>query len=98
MSRVFYSDYVNHCMRFYARHDKPKFHSEADKHNWAACDNALKTFSDKERETLLTIYRSGDIIADNIYQLSRERGVSQDSIWKLVNELERKIAKRRGLL
>ena len=33
MSRTFYSEYVNHCLRFYARHDRPKFHSEADKHN-----------------------------------------------------------------
>ena len=32
MSRTFYSEYVNHCLRFYARHDRPKFHSEADKH------------------------------------------------------------------
>lgn len=31
MSRTFYSEYVNHCLRFYARHDRPKFHSEADK-------------------------------------------------------------------
>lgn len=98
MSRAFYSDYVNHCMRFYARHEKPKFHSEVDKYNWIACDNALKGFSDKKRETLLTIYREGDTIADNIYQLAKAQGISQNSIWKLVNELERKIAKRRGLL
>lgn len=98
MSRAFYSDYVNHCMRFYARHEKPKFHSAADKNNWTACDNALKGFSDTDRNTLLTIYRDGDTLADNIYQLAKAQGVSQDSIWKLVNELERKIAKRRGLL
>lgn len=98
MSRSFYSEYVNHCMRFYARHPKAKFHSEADKHNWAACEDALNTFSDSDRETLLTIYREGDTIPDNIYQMAKSKGVSQDGIWKLVNELERKITKRRGLL
>ena len=56
MSRTFYSEYVNHCLRFYARHDRPKFHSEADKHNWAACDSALKSFSDNDRAMLLYIY------------------------------------------
>lgn len=98
MARAFYSQYVNHCLRFYARHSNPKFHSESDKHNWAACDNALKDFSDSDREMLLTIYREGDTIQDNIYQMAKSKGISQDTIWKLVNELERKVAKRRGLL
>lgn len=98
MARAFYSQYVNHCLRFYARHDRPKFHSEADKHNWAACDSALKSFSDNDRAMLLCIYREGDTVPDNIYQLAKSKGISQDSIWKLVNELERKVAKRRGLL
>lgn len=98
MSRTFYSEYVNHCLRFYARHENPKFRSDADKHNWKACDNALKSFSDNDREMLLYIYREGDTVPDNIYQLAKERNVSQDSLWKLVNEIERKVAKKRGLL
>ena len=98
MGRTFYSDYVNHCLRFYARHPKTNFHSTADKENWIACDNALKGFTDSERDMLLTIYREGDTIADNVYQMAKDKGIRQDSIWKLVNELERKVAKRRGLL
>lgn len=53
MSRAFYSEYVNHCLRFYARHPNPKFKSDVDKHNWVACDNALKGFSDSDRELLM---------------------------------------------
>lgn len=98
MSRVFYSEYVNHCLRFYARHEKPKFHSDADKNNWSACKNALDTFTDSERAMLLDIYRNGDTIPDNVYRISKEKGIKQDTIWKLINELERKVAKRRGLL
>lgn len=98
MARAFYSDYVNHCLRFYARHTKPQFHSAADKNNWLACENALNGFTDSEREMLLTIYREGDTIPDNVYQMAKSKGIKQDSIWKLVNELERKVAKRRGLL
>lgn len=44
--RTFYSEYVQHCMRFYARHANPKFRSDADKKNWFACDSALKGFMD----------------------------------------------------
>lgn len=98
MSRAFYSEFVNHCLRFYARHPKPSFHSAADKSNWFSCDSALKGFTDSEREMLLYIYREGDTIPDNVYQIAKAKGLRQDSVWKLVNELERKVAKRRGLL
>lgn len=47
---------------------------------------------------LLTIYREGDSIEDNIYQMAKSNGMSQGTIWKLVNELKCKVAKRRGLL
>ena len=96
--RTFYSEYVRHCMRFYSRHLNPKFKSEADKNNWIACQCALSGFSDSDRETLLTIYRGRDTIPDNVYQISKEKGIKQDNLWKLVNDLERKVAKRRGLL
>lgn len=96
--RAFYSEYVQHCMRFYARHPRPFFHSEADKKNWNACESALKTFNDYERAMLMIIYSEGDTIPDNVYQLSVKMNISQDIIWKLINELERKIAKRRNLI
>lgn len=98
MARMFYSDYVRHCLRFYVRHENPQFRTSADKHNWYACKDTLDTFSDKDRETLLVIYRNGDTMPDSIYQLAKEQGVSQNVLWKMVNELERKVAKKRGLL
>ena len=96
--RAFYSEYVNHCLRFYTRHPRPIFHSEADKKNWNACENALKGYNDYEKAMLMIIYSEGDTIADNVYQLAKARNIKQDTIWKLVNELERKVAKRRGLI
>lgn len=96
--RTFYSEYVNHCLRFYVRHPNPKFHSAADKNNWLACKDALVGFTDKERDLLTTIYREGDTVADSVYQTAKLNGMKQGTVWKLVNELERKVAKRRGLL
>lgn len=96
--RTFYSEYVQHCMRFYARHPHPKFRSEVDKQNWNACERALKEFTDEERDILLTIYRGVDTIPDNIRNLATSREIKQDSVWNLLNKLERRIAKTRGLL
>lgn len=96
--RAFYSEYVNHCLRFYARHPKPIFHSEADKKNWVACENAFEGFNDYDKAMLLIIYSEGDTIPDNVYQLAKARNMNQDTIWKLIGELERKVAKRRGII
>lgn len=96
--RTFYSSYIEHCMRFYARHSNPTFRSDADKQNWKVCEDAIKTFTDNEQDILLGIYRDRDTIADNIHTTSVKLGVNQDMIWKLVNELEKKIAKRRNLI
>ncbi len=96
--KTFYSDYVNHCLRFYARHKEPEFKSEADELNWKACKEALEEFTPKNRETLLSIFENGDTIPDSVYNLSRTLGVKQDSIWKLLSDLERKTAKKRGLI
>lgn len=98
MSRAFYSDYVNHCLRFYARHPNPKFKSDTDRSNWEACDSALKRFSESDRELLMEIFREGDTIPDNVFHMAKTQCVKQETIWKLVSELERKVAKRRGLL
>lgn len=96
--KTFYSEYVQHCMRFYARYAHPKFRSDADKQNWKACDSVIKGFTDKEQSFFMMIYREGDTISDNVYKLSVDRNINQDTIWKLINELEYKIAKRRGLI
>ena len=96
--RAFYSEYVTHCLRFYARHPKPIFHCEADKKNWAACENALEGFNDYDKALLLIIYSEGDTIPDNVYQLAKARNMNQDTLWKLIGVLERKVAKRRGII
>ena len=99
MARNFYSAYVEHCMRFYPRYPKPnRFRSEADKKNWYSCEYALKDFTEKDREWLITIYTEGDTIPDNVYALSKKEKLNQEVLWKLINDLERKVAKKRGLI
>ena len=96
--RTFYSEYVQHCMRFYVRHPSPKFRSDADKQNWKACDSALEGFTDKEKELLIAVYTENDTIPDNVYKVSTDNNVKQDTIWSLLNKLEQRVAKRRNLI
>lgn len=98
MKKNYFNDYVHHCLKFYARVPNPKFRSEVDKKNWIACDRALKSFSDRDREIILAVYTKGDTIPDNVYKVSMQRNISQDTIWELVEKVKFKIAKCRGLI
>jgi hypothetical protein len=102
--KPYYSEFVRHCLRYYAktldegRGGHPSFRNEAERDNWSACYHALKNLSERDMDMVLTLYRPGDTIADKIYELSKNTGVSQDTLWSLVNRVEREVAKKRGLI
>lgn len=99
-----YAEYVKSAMRFYARNrlasipQEPKFRCDADKKNWAACEAAMKELSEQDKELALKIYSYSDTLADNVYQIAREQNVNQNHLWDLVNTVEKRFAKRRGLI
>ena len=102
--KPYYSEYVRHCLRYYIKTlddgngGHPIFTSDVDKENWIACNSVLKHCTQADMDTIAELYRPGDTIADKIYLLAKTRNVSQDTIWSLINGIERKIAKKRGLL
>lgn len=102
--KPYYSEFVRHCLRFYIKTldeghgGHPIFRNDAERENWSACHNVLKNYSANDMDTIAQIYRPGDTVPDKIYMLSKSRGISQDGIWSLINSVERKIAKQRGLV
>lgn len=99
MTKPFYTDYVRHCMRFYARNtNKPRFNSEVDKNNWYACHRAIEKYSDSEKEILIKVYSLRDTLADNVYEVAKSYNLDQNDIWDMLKELEHSIGKKRGLI
>lgn len=102
--RPHYAEYVKHAMRFYARsmmnaHSaEPRFKTEADKKNWYACQAAVRTFSPEDMDMLITLYGMNESLPDAISRLAKDRRIHPNRVWNTVNDLERKIAKRRGLI
>lgn len=100
MSRTFYTEYVRHAMRFYSRNldATPPFKSEADKENWMSCHAVVKTYTDKDKDILISVYGGFDTLPDEVYGASKRFGVHQNIIWDMMKDFERKIARKRGLL
>lgn len=82
--RTFYSTYVSHALRFYAKYpENPVFRSEADRLNHNACHQVLGDHP--SREFILTFYRGGC-----------EKLTAHD--WKIIADVERRVASVRGLI
>ena len=102
--KPYYSEFVRHCLRYYIKTldeglgGHPIFNTDADRENWSACYNVLKDYSPSNVDIIAYIYRPGDTIADKIYLLAKTKKIPQDTIWGLINTVERKIAKQRGLV
>ena len=99
MSKPYYSEYVRHCMRFYARNtERPRFNTKVDENNWYACHRAIDPYSERDKNIIIRIYSMYDTIADNVYEVSNLLHIDQDIIWDLLKDFERAVAKKRGLL
>lgn len=97
--RSFYSDYAQHCIKFYMKYpDMTVFKTDADKQNWKACRDVISKLNESEQFAMRSLYQNGDTLADNIYQFCKNQNIPQDSVWDLVRKVEYKIAKRRGLI
>ena len=97
-----YSDCVRHFLLEYIPDIEigttPQFKTEAEKTNWVACHQVLATLSPQDLKLVIELYRRGDTLADKIYNLATARKTSQRYFWDLVDDVEFKIAKKRGLI
>lgn len=99
MNRPYYSEYIRHCLRFYCRNTtKPDFKNEVDKCNWLSCHSIISKCNETDRQYLIEVYCSFDTLADSVYETAKKYSINQNIIWDLIKDIERRIAKRRGLL
>ncbi len=98
MSKMFYTEYVRHAMRFYSRYlDITHFKNEIDKSNWSACHKVIESYSDRDRDILVYVYGAFDTIGDNVYEMAQKFSINQNNIWDMMESFERKVARERGL-
>jgi len=97
----FYSSYINHMLRFYARYcnkNLENFKKPVDVKNWQAVKTVLDKLPEKDKNIIIELYRRRDTLADNIYEVSKEFGIDQDVIWTMLNKITKKIAQERELI
>ena len=97
--RAPYSEYVGHCMRFYARNtEHVLLRTPVDQANWLSCHKALKSFPLHEQKILLELYRRRDEMANTVHLVANTTGMTREAVWKLAAAFEKRAAQERGLL
>lgn len=99
MTKKFYSDYVRHALRWYARNlESPIFNCIAAQKNWDACHTILNEHFPRYKDVLISVYRAFDTMGDNVYETAKKYNMSQDRIWTMMEDLEKRVAQARGLI
>lgn len=98
MAKPSYMEYVNSCLRFYARYRNPSFVNEVHKANWESCDRVLSNLDETQRDIIISVYQQTGFLSESIEKVARVKGLSKKVVWNIVYDTSTKVAKERGLV
>ena len=100
-TRCYYTDYVNHAIRFYlSTPDTLKMDGKrkADVDNWIAVQTVFHCLGTDARKTIEEIYRLHHRVTEGVRMYCEKTGADENEIWVLITKTGAAIAKRRGLV
>ena len=99
--RCYYSDYVNHAIRFYLSTPESLQTAgkrTADVKNWMAVQAVWHGLSEDNKKVLTDIYNRHHWITEAVRLYCKESGADMKKIWVLITKTSAAIAKKRGLI
>lgn len=100
-TRCYYTDYVNHAIRFYLSTPetlKLDGKRRADVENWMSVQAVFHCLKDEDRQMIETIYKSNYRVANGVKEYCETNKVSERKAWILITKVGAAIARRRGLI
>ena len=102
--RCYYSDYVNHAIRFYLSTPeglKVEGKKKADVSNWMAVQSVFYSLPDADRELLTAVYNRHYRLSEAVRLYCLENKIDEKAegdLWTLIAKTGAVIARRRGLI
>ena len=100
-TRCYYTDYVNHAIRFYlTTPDTLQMQGKrhADIENWLAVQDVWHKLGTEDRSVLETVYRKHYKLTEGVRMYCQETGTEPIKVWFLITKTSSLIARRRGLV
>lgn len=107
-TRCYYTDYVNHAVRFYLTTPET-LHTEgkrkADILNWMAVQSVFHMLKDDDRNMLTDVYKTHHRLTEGVRIYCEKNSTDEESrkrlekrVWILVTKASAAIARKRGLV
>ena len=100
-TRCYYTDFVNHCIRFYLStpetlHMQGKH--KADIENWLSVQDVWHKLGADERKILEAVYRLHYRVPEGVRMYCERTGADRLQVWLLINKTCAAIARKRGIV
>ena len=99
--RCYYSDYVNHAIRFYLSTPdtlQAAGKKTADVSNWMAVQSVFYALPENDKQVLTDVYKTHYRLSEAVRIYCERTGADEDGLWVLIAKTGAAIAKRRGLI
>jgi len=100
-TRCYYTDYVNHAIRFFLSTPeslKTEGKRKADIDNWLAVQAVYYCLTDEQKQVLTEVFRSHYKLPEGVKIYCQKTGTDENRVWILLTKISASIAKRRGLV
>ena len=100
-TRCYYTDYVNHMIRFYLSTPetlKMDGKRKADVDNWLAVQAVWHGLPNSNKQVLTTIYGLDHKVSEGVRKYCEQTGADTLKTWIMVTKTCAAIARRRGLV
>jgi len=100
-TRCYYTDYVNHAIRFYLSCPdslQTAGKRKADIENWISVQTVFHFLTDTQRQILAEIYKLHHRLPEGVRMYCEKTGTDENQVWLLVTKVNASIARKRGLI
>ena len=103
MRKNLYSDYASRSLTWYIRNPDKREHldgcTKAERLNWECCDRVFRALPKHEQGILIDIYRQPfEDFKAAVDAAAQVRGISPNTVWRLIDRVMQTFAKDRGLI
>lgn len=100
-TRCYYTDYVNHAIRFYLSTPETLDMAgkrKADMENWIAVQSIFHILKPEQKQVLTDVYKMHHRLPEGVRMYCEKTGADEQKTWILITRVCAAIAKRRGLV
>ena len=100
-TRCYYTEYVNHMIRFYLTCPETlnmDGKRAADISNWLAVQSVMHHLSDEDREKVIAVFKTDYRLPKAVETYCAENNADEYRVWKLLTKVLSRIAHERGLI